>query len=145
MLWRAAPGQCEFTLRGRRSGVSRHFQDLYAAVTLYGSSVDFPLRVIYLHVLRNAANCFADRQSRRLLARLSADSKSASVSQRSRTLKFSWFAGVSLCDSRFTPNTEKFSKRDTWLILPVVICLSQRLSHACPSTSLIKVKPRMAH
>jgi hypothetical protein len=33
----------------------------------------------------------------------------------------------------------------TWLILPVVICLSQRLSHACPSTSLIKVKPRMAH
>ena len=32
-----------------------------------------------------------------------------------------------------------------WLILPVVICLSQRLSHACLSTSLIKVKPRMAH
>ena len=32
-----------------------------------------------------------------------------------------------------------------WLILPVVICLSQRLSHACPSTSLTKVKPRMAH
>ena len=25
--------------------------------------------------------------------------------------------------------------RDTWLILPVVICLSQRLSHACLSTS----------
>ena len=36
-------------------------------------------------------------------------------------------------------------RRDTWLILPVVICLSQRLSHACLSTSLIKVKPRMAH
>ena len=33
----------------------------------------------------------------------------------------------------------------TWLILPVVICLSQRLSHACLSTSLNKVKPRMAH
>ena len=32
-----------------------------------------------------------------------------------------------------------------WLILPVAICLSQRLSHACPSTSLSKVKPRMAH
>ena len=32
-----------------------------------------------------------------------------------------------------------------WLILPVVICLSQRLSHACLSTSLTKVKPRMAH
>ena len=36
-------------------------------------------------------------------------------------------------------------RRDTWLILPVVICLSQRLSHACLSTSLSKVKPRMAH
>ena len=34
---------------------------------------------------------------------------------------------------------------DTWLILPVVICLSERLSHACPSTSPAKVKPRMAH
>lgn len=32
-----------------------------------------------------------------------------------------------------------------WLILPVVICLSQRLSHACLSTCRIKVKPRMAH
>ena len=32
-----------------------------------------------------------------------------------------------------------------WLILPVVICLSQRLSHACLSASHIKVKPRMAH
>ena len=34
---------------------------------------------------------------------------------------------------------------DTWLILPVVICLSQRLSHACLSTGFNKVKPRMAH
>ena len=48
-------------------------------------------------------------------------------------------------------NSENFSvlnwktTRVTWLILPVVICLSQRLSHACLSTSLIKVKPRMAH
>ena len=33
----------------------------------------------------------------------------------------------------------------TWLILPEVICLSQRLSHACLRTSLTKVKPRMAH
>lgn len=32
-----------------------------------------------------------------------------------------------------------------WLILPVVICLSQRLSHACLSSSENKVKPRMAH
>ena len=34
---------------------------------------------------------------------------------------------------------------DIWLILPVVICLSQRLSHACLSTNLHKVKLRMAH
>ena len=33
----------------------------------------------------------------------------------------------------------------TWLILPVVICLSQRLSHACLSTYFYIVKPRMAH
>lgn len=32
-----------------------------------------------------------------------------------------------------------------WLILPVVICLSQRLSHACLSTYSCTVKPRMAH
>ena len=33
----------------------------------------------------------------------------------------------------------------TWLILPVVICLSQRLSHACLSISNYKAKLRMAH
>ena len=32
-----------------------------------------------------------------------------------------------------------------WLILPVVICLSQRLSHACLSISFYTVKLRMAH
>ena len=35
--------------------------------------------------------------------------------------------------------------RVTWLILPVVICLSQRLSHACLSISTSTVKLRMAH
>ena len=33
----------------------------------------------------------------------------------------------------------------TWLILPVVICLSQRLSHACLSIHRFMAKPRMAH
>ena len=33
----------------------------------------------------------------------------------------------------------------TWLILPVVICLSQRLSHASLSISLYTTKLRMAH
>ena len=41
--------------------------------------------------------------------------------------------------------SEKYMTQVIWLILPVVICLSQRLSHACLSTSHIKVKPRMAH
>ena len=36
-------------------------------------------------------------------------------------------------------------KIPTWLILPVVICLSQRLSHACLSISLYTAKLRMAH
>ena len=42
-------------------------------------------------------------------------------------------------------NNRRCMMIDTWLILPVVICLSQRLSHACLSTSLKMVKPRMAH
>lgn len=37
------------------------------------------------------------------------------------------------------------SRTITWLILPVIICLSQRLSHACLSTCRNKAKPRMAH
>ena len=37
------------------------------------------------------------------------------------------------------------SANRTWLILPVVICLSQRLSHACLSISLNTAKLRMAH
>ena len=36
-------------------------------------------------------------------------------------------------------------KSKFWLILPVVICLSQRLSHACLSTNENKVKPQKAH
>ena len=36
-------------------------------------------------------------------------------------------------------------RRVTWLILPVVICLSQRLSHACLSTILLREKLRKAH
>ena len=36
-------------------------------------------------------------------------------------------------------------KIETWLILPVVIRSSQRLSHACLSISVYTVKLRMAH
>ena len=42
-------------------------------------------------------------------------------------------------------NNRRCMMIDTWLILPVVICLSQRLSHACLSISLKMVNLRMAH
>ena len=35
--------------------------------------------------------------------------------------------------------------KNTWLILPVVICLSQILSHACLSISVYTAKLRMVH
>ena len=48
--------------------------------------------------------------------------------------------------SRFLGKSLGWSgKRETWLILPVVICLSQRLSHACLSISLYTTKLRKAH
>lgn len=43
------------------------------------------------------------------------------------------------------PRSRRLLSEAPWLILPVVICLSQRLSHACLSACRIKVKPRMAH
>ena len=47
---------------------------------------------------------------------------------------------VAQCRSRSSEHAQA-----TWLILPVVICLSQRLSHACLSISDYTVKLRMAH
>ena len=43
------------------------------------------------------------------------------------------------------PRTVSVLRIVTWLILPVVIRLSQRLSHACLSISNYTVKLRMAH
>ena len=40
---------------------------------------------------------------------------------------------------------KKIEEKYIWLILPVVMCLSQRLSHACLSVSTCTVKLRMAH
>ena len=34
---------------------------------------------------------------------------------------------------------------DIWLILPELMCYSQRLSHACLSINDLTVKPRTAH
>lgn len=68
---------------------------------------------------------------------------------RSRSCAASPLARPSRCDDgRASPSLARESGRTheaPWLILPVVICLSQRLSHACLSACRIKVKPRMAH
>lgn len=48
---------------------------------------------------------------------------------------------IFICVNLFTHK----NKTLFWLILPVVICLSQRLSHACLSTHELKVKPQKAH
>ena len=67
--------------------------------------------------------------------------------------------GFSYTKTRYSPAADYFfnvalrlhekviggGKRETWLILPVVICLSQRLSHACLSISLYTAKLRKAH
>jgi hypothetical protein len=53
--------------------------------------------------------------------------------------------GKSTGDWRLVRRSAVVYSEATWLILPVVICLSQRLSHACLSTCRNKVKPRMAH
>ena len=58
------------------------------------------------------------------------------------------FHCLSHCDIAFVKEMRRMYIANvlaTWLILPVVICLSQRLSHACISTYLHIVKPRMAH
>ncbi len=49
-------------------------------------------------------------------------------------------AGRGLVESGLSPSSFPGSApmglpKDIWLILPVVICLSQRLSHACVSTN----------
>ena len=51
------------------------------------------------------------------------------------------------CQQRFGafPQAGESKQDETWLILPVVICLSQRLSHACLSISFYTAKLRMAH
>ena len=49
------------------------------------------------------------------------------------------------CGRTQVPHPPAGEKIVTWLILPVVICLSQRLSHACLSISNYTVKLRMAH
>ena len=54
----------------------------------------------------------------------------------------SWHVWV-LCVA--SPGIASVGNAQTWLILPVVICLSQRLSHACLSISFYTAKLRMAH
>jgi hypothetical protein len=59
----------------------------------------------------------------------------------SRCLPVTWNSLVALVAASGQPRRTIV----TWLILPVVICLSQRLSHACLSISNYTAKLRMAH
>ena len=78
------------------------------------------------------SHCCCRRRRRRALGR---ESRAQSLKQ-SRCRADPLWARIITCRKRAAA---------TWLILPVVICLSQRLSHACVSTYRHKVKPRMAH
>ena len=66
---------------------------------------------------------------------------SASVLAFFASPKTAWFT----CVGRVRADAMVQASHVTWLILPVVICLSQRLSHACLSISFYTVKLRMAH
>ncbi len=60
--------------------------------------------------------------------------------------KIRGFWGVRRVSCSFRPEASDSSVTlVTWLILPVVICLSQRLSHASLSISICTVKLRKAH
>ena len=59
-----------------------------------------------------------------------------------------WFCKQFLCmyfNEYVCKNCLRLHGLVTWLILPVVIRLSQRLSHACLSINIYTVKLRMAH
>ena len=90
-----------------------------------------------------------------LATRLGSQQKALSVSPLRRVVACVWVrptprlvASQDTSEERsfvvFQPLTQRLL-RATWLILPVVICLSQRLSHACLSISDYTVKLRMAH
>ncbi len=56
-----------------------------------------------------------------------------------------WFEAAVSSGSFGSVELAVTGNEQTWLILPVVICLSQRLSHACLSISSYMAKLRMAH
>ncbi len=73
-----------------------------------------------------------------------------SVTRGAKSLETSaWMAtDLAALDQLWFPTRQRTcsaAHSQTWLILPVVICLSQRLSHACLSISFYTVKLRMAH
>ncbi len=84
------------------------------------------IRDLARRVLRGRA---ARRRAAR--AREKADGRVSSLGRRRRQKRQKTQRG----GGRTPPRDGKTENADTWLILPVVICLSQRLSHACLSTS----------
>ena len=61
-------------------------------------------------------------------------------SEKGRAGRGLWFFGVAVRARHELFFALPFRKIVTWLILPVVICLSQRLSHACLSIKCLYVE-----
>ena len=122
-------------LRAHGSGALRCIEDPSEVGKSYSALQDFSARANASLELCSKIN-LPERESRLLSVGPSADETTTAKSvEASVRVWFRPLAGSRASSHRIV----------IWLILPVAICLSQRLSHACPSTSLIKVKPRMAH
>ena len=147
LLLRALPckqpfqGSSERQLRARGSGALRCFDPRLSHKTTRGRLIWFPARLLCpcecLSRTRFEVN-LPERESRLLQVGPSADWTARRPSRWKHIPK-------SVASPPSGGWALRFPRIVIWLILPVAICLSQRLSHACPSTSLIKVKPRMAH
>lgn len=55
------------------------------------------------------------------------------------------FAAVFVVSTSKTNSKNFLNNQVNWLILPVIIFLDQRLSHACPRLNKLSVNLRMAH
>ena len=99
----------------------------------YCFTVDFNLRANNSRVLRNVYMLPPDGQSRRL-----SDGHRAVESVLSENLEITHTIARFQTGTDLTVRASSVLRfvRDTWLILPVAICLSQRLSHACLSSAI---------
>ena len=90
---------------------------------------------------RQVLSCYALVETRESL-RKSLDKKACFVACSECDVWVGWPPGASLRLLRFVYHHKWVAN---WLILPEVICLSQRLSHACVSSRWLIAKLRTAH